>query len=103
MVHDRRLSDLIFTLRVSGKVRDGNLVMYDEQTGTLWLQKTGAGLGGPLAGKKLKELPKSNYESGIRWDQWLSRHPKSKVMHCDHCVRRPGTPAEKGRPSTRRR
>ncbi len=86
MVHDRRLENLALTLRVSGKVRDGNLVMYDEQTGTLWLQATGEALQGPLAGKKLKELPSWNYDPGIRWDEWRSKHPASKVLHCDHCL-----------------
>ena len=86
MVHDRRLEDQTVTLRVSGKVRDGNLVMYDEKTGTLWLQKTGAGLEGPLAGKTLRELPAWNYEPGIRWDEWRAKHPDSKVLHCGHCL-----------------
>ena len=69
-------------------VRDGNLVMYDEQTGTRWLQKSGVGLEGPLAGKRLRELPAFNYEAGIRWDEWRSKHPDSKVLHCEHCTPR---------------
>ncbi len=88
MVHDRRLDDQTLRLRVSGMVRDGNLVMYDEKTGTLWLQQSGAALEGPLLGKRLKELPAWNYDPGIRWDEWLQKHPKSKVMHCDHCAPR---------------
>ncbi len=89
MVHDRRLDDQDFTLRVSGKVRDGNLVMYDEQTGTLWLQKTGVALEGPLAGKRLRELPPWQYKAGIRWDEWRAKHPDAKVLRCDHCSPRP--------------
>ncbi len=86
MVHDRRVDGQELTLRVSGKVRDGNLVMYDENTGSLWLQKSGAALEGPMQGAFLKELPKSNYEPGIRWDEWLQRHPDSKVLRCRHCL-----------------
>jgi hypothetical protein len=82
------------TLRVSGKVLDGNLVMYDEQTGTIWLQKTGAALGGSLLGKSLKELPKKDYEPGIRWDEWLAKHPDTKVLHCDHCLPRHKSPRD---------
>lgn len=88
MVHDRRVDGKTLTLRVSGKVRDGNLVMYDEISGTLWLQKSGAALEGPMRGKFLKELPKSKYEPGIRWDEWRARHPDSKVLHCEHCLPR---------------
>ena len=69
-------------------VRDGNLVMYDEETGTLWLQESGAALEGPLKGQNLKELPPWNYDAGIRWDEWRAKHPKSKVLHCDHCAPR---------------
>ena len=98
MVHDRRVDEQTFTLRVSGMVRDGNLVMYDEQTGTLWLQETGAALQGPLSGKSLKPLPPGQYEAGIRWDEWRSRHPDSKVLHCEHCLPRGrGTSQERHR------
>ena len=85
MVHDRRLDDKVFNLKVSGKVKDGNLVMYDEETGTLWLQMDGVAQEGPLVGKKLRELPRDLYEPGIRWDEWRARHPQSKVLRCRHC------------------
>ncbi len=81
-------------MRVSGQVKDGNLVMYDEQTGTLWLQETGAALEGPLMGKSLKELPPGTYEPGIRWDEWRSKHPESKVLRCEHCLGRPNHSSE---------
>ena len=74
------------TLAVSGKVRNGNLVMYDKQTGTLWLQETGQALEGELSRLKLNELPEGQYEPGVRWDEWLKKHPKSKILHCDHCL-----------------
>jgi hypothetical protein len=89
VVHDRRVDGEELTLGVSGKVRDGNLVMYDKKTGSLWLQKSGAALEGTMKGKFLKELPSSNYEAGIRWDEWRAKHPTSKVLHCEHCLPRP--------------
>ena len=73
-------------MRVSGKVRNGNLVMYDKQTGTLWLQETGQGLEGELSRSKLNELPKGQYDAGVRWDEWLKKHPRSKILHCEHCL-----------------
>lgn len=73
-------------MRVSGKVRNGNLVMYDKQTGTLWLQETGQGLEGELSRSKLNELPKGQYDAGVRWDEWLKKHPQSKILHCEHCL-----------------
>lgn len=88
MVHDRRLGGDTLDLRVSGKVQDGNLVMYDEQTESLWLQRTGEALEGSLAGATLLELPEDQYEAGIRWDEWTAKHPDTKVLYCDHCLPR---------------
>lgn len=100
MVHDRRVDGAILTLGVSGKVRDGNLVMYDRQTGSLWLQQSGKALEGRLRGQALKELPRAQYEPAVRWDEWQSKHPATKVLHCDHCLpltkqRRPPTSPNK--------
>ena len=86
MVHDRRVEGETLTLRVSGKVVGGNLVMYDDKSRSLWLQKSGAALQGPLKGRYLKKLPASNVEAGIRWDEWRKGHPDSKVLHCEHCL-----------------
>ena len=60
--------------------------MYDKQTGTLWLQETGQGLEGELSRSKLNELPKGQYDAGVRWDEWLKKHPQSKILHCEHCL-----------------
>lgn len=86
MVHDRRLADGEATLRVSGKVKNGNLIMYDVKTGTLWLQETGEALAGPLTGQTLRKLPPEAFEPGIRWDEWHKRHPDTKVLDCSHCL-----------------
>ena len=86
MVHDRRVDDKTLTLKVSGKVRDGNLVMYDDQTNTLWLQQTGEALEGQLSGLKLSKLAPSQFDAGIRWDEWRKKHLNTKVLHCDHCL-----------------
>ena len=86
MVHDRRVGDKTLTMAVSGKVKNGNLVMYDKQTGTLWLQETGDALEGELRRSRLNELPEGQYDPGVRWDEWLERHPESKILHCDHCM-----------------
>ena len=43
---------------------------------------------GELEGLELKELPDSQYEAGIRWGDWLARHPDTKVLYCEHCMPR---------------
>ena len=102
VVHDRLMDDRLLNLGVynSAKHYDGNLVMADVQTGTLWVQRTGAGLDGPnaLAGQKLRELPPWQYKPGIRWDEWRAKHPDSEVVRCKHCLPRRTGAAQK-RPS----
>ena len=84
MVHDRRVDGRALTLGVSGKLVDGNLVMYDAETDSLWLQGSGEGLEGELVGKKLRELPPDNW--GIqRWVDWRNLHPDTLVLTCAHC------------------
>ena len=73
-------------MAVSGMVRNGNLVMYDKETGSLWLQETGEALEGEHSSMRLNELPEGQSDPGVRWDEWLEKHPKSKILHCDHCL-----------------
>ncbi len=51
-------------------------------------ERTGRALEGRLAGLELPELPESQYERGIRWDEWLRKYPEAKALHCDHCLPR---------------
>ena len=51
-------------------VRNGNLVMYDKKTGTLWLQETGQALEGELS-RKGRSTPACDGTSG--WKNIRSR------------------------------
>lgn len=84
MVHDRRIGEQQLTLGVSGKLVDGNLVMYDRETDSAWLQRSGEAFEGTLAGKSLKELPADQWTL-TRWDEWKTEHPKTLVLTCAHC------------------
>ena len=46
----------------------------------------GDALEGEYSSLQLSELPEEQYEPGVRWDEWLTKHPKSKILHCDHCL-----------------
>ena len=56
MVHDRRVGERELTLGVSGKLIDGNLVMYDRETDSLWHQESGSAVEGELSEERLQEL-----------------------------------------------
>jgi hypothetical protein len=67
-------------------VRLGNLITYDTNTGSLWLQETGEALEGPMKGRKLSFLDDKQWQKRVRWDAWRKAHPGTRVLHCDHCA-----------------
>lgn len=83
-MHDRRIGERELTLGVSGKLVDGNLIMYDRETDTLWQQSTGAGMEGELEGQALAELPEEEW-AVLSWGEWRSLHPDTLVLTCAHC------------------
>ncbi len=78
-------SDEPLELRVSGAVLHGNLIMFDKESNTRWLQETGNAIDGQQKGKSLKELNDENWEANIRWDVWVKKHPESELLFCSHC------------------
>ena len=83
-MHDRRVGDRELTLGVSGKLVDGNLVMYDRETDSLFLQATGEALEGDLKGEALAELGEDQWKL-VPWGQWKAEHPDTLVLTCAHC------------------
>jgi len=72
------------TLGVSGKLVDGNLIMYDRETDSLWQQSSGASLEGDMGGEQLDELPEQEWQV-LNWGQWRELHPDTLVLTCAHC------------------
>ena len=66
-----------YTLGVSGRLMDENLVMWDEETGSLWSQILGKGLQGDAEGVELDMLPAIFVGMGT----WHRMHPDSKVLN----------------------
>jgi hypothetical protein len=66
------------TLAASGKLRDGEPLLVDRQTGTLWRQLTGTPVEGPLAGSgaQLQPLPVVL----TTWTRWFQSHLESRVL-----------------------
>ena len=87
MVHERKLkgTDDVMEMRVSGKVQDGNLIMYDKATDSEWLQESGEALSGEQKGARLTELDETKRTLNVRWDVWSKQHPDSQVLFCYHC------------------
>ncbi|MEZ5314040.1 MAG: DUF3179 domain-containing (seleno)protein [Thermoanaerobaculia bacterium] len=77
----------IFRPLVDGKPTDFRLVgmdrwnamFEDAGTGSWWRQATGEAIVGPLAGKRLEEIPSRQ----MSWAAWSALHPDTTVMEPD--------------------
>jgi hypothetical protein len=66
-------------------IYQGTAVLYDRETGSLWMHLTGRSFEGPLAGRGLRRLASGRH---TRWDEWRSTHPGTDVMAPDPRHRR---------------
>ena len=76
MVYVRAVEGQILELGVSGKLYRNNLVMYDRQTESEWIQATSQAITGPLAGSRLEPIPAIQ----TTWDQWIGLQPDTLVL-----------------------
>ncbi len=61
---------------ISGKLYENNVLLYDKETESLWLQLKNEAVAGPLTGAKLQLLP---FEE-TTWGKWLKKHPNTLVL-----------------------
>ncbi len=76
MVYARKVEGREVTLGVSGRLLDGNLVMWDSESGSLWSQILGEGLHGDEAGTRLDMVPAVFVGLGT----WKRMHPETLVL-----------------------
>ena len=80
MVYAGQIDDQRVSMGVSGRLEhmagDRNLIMWDEETNSLWSQIRGEGLSGPNKGKQLDMLPAIFVGLGT----WQRMHPDTKVL-----------------------
>lgn len=67
------------TFGVSGLLYNSDVVLYDQQTESLWSQLLGKAISGPLRGSTLRMIPLSN----TTWADWRARHPDTMVLSAD--------------------
>ena len=76
---DRRVDGQVLRFGVSGLLRKSDLVMWDDQTVSLWQQITGEGIVGALAGNQLETLPTAT----VRWGDFKANHPDGEALSQD--------------------
>ncbi len=78
----RRVDEQVLTFAVSGLLWEGNLVMVDQPTGTLWSQLQAQGMRGPLAGHSLRLIP----AVVTTWREWKRHHPDTTAAAMSRTV-----------------
>jgi hypothetical protein len=78
-VYARRVGDRDYTFGVSGLLYASNVLMYDLQTESLWLQVKRQAVTGPMTGTRLTIIP----STVTTWEKWQKRHPSTLVLSLD--------------------
>ena len=79
IAYDRRLGDRVLDFGVSGLLYRSDLVMYDRQTESLWVQFLGEAVAGRLTGEELEPISVST----VAWRDWRKAHPDGLVLSRD--------------------
>lgn len=61
---------------VSGLLYNSDMLLYDRATESLWSQLMAQAVSGPLAGRRLEQLPADH----TTWGEWRGRHPQTVVL-----------------------
>lgn len=75
LVWDRRMDGKVLRFRLAG-INNGNALVKDEQTGTIWQQSTGEGIFGPLKGRHLNVI----HSDELTFALWRKEQPEGKVL-----------------------
>ena len=75
-MYAREIGGETLAFGVSGKLLMNVLVMYDQQTDSLWSQFTGDAVAGPKKGTRLEFIPAQM----IAWWAWLELHPDTLAL-----------------------
>lgn len=75
-MYSRKINGQTHRFGVSGLLYKSNILMYDEQTESLWSQVMQRAVTGPLSGTKLEQL------SSVltTWKKWQAQHPDTDAL-----------------------
>jgi Protein of unknown function (DUF3179) len=85
IAYDRHAAGRVLSFGTSGRLFDSNLVMYDRQTQSLWVQFTGQAVAGVLTGRTLRPYPMQT----VAWGTWRAGHQHGWVLSRDTGYSRP--------------
>ena len=75
-MYSRKINGQTHRFGVSGLLYKSNILMYDEQTESLWSQVMQRAVTGPLSGTKMEKL------SSVltTWKKWQAHHPDTDAL-----------------------
>jgi hypothetical protein len=79
ITYDRRARGRVLDFGTSGKLYNSDLVAYDRQTQSLWVQFLGEAVAGVLTGTQLQGFPVAT----VSWADWRRDHPAGWVLSRD--------------------
>ncbi len=74
-----KADEAVLDFGTSGRLYRSNLVMYDRQTKSLWIQFTGKAVAGPFMGAELEKVPVQI----VSWEHFAEAHPDGRVLSRD--------------------
>lgn len=75
VVWKRVVGDRILSFRLAG-IHDGNALLRDEQTESIWQQSTGEAIFGPLKGSRMELMSSDELSYGL----WRTEHPHGRIL-----------------------
>jgi hypothetical protein len=78
LVWNRILDGKLLRFRLAG-INNGNALLRDEQTSSIWQQSTGEAIFGPLKGRQLQLVKSDELTFGL----WKSEQPRGQVLKSD--------------------
>jgi hypothetical protein len=85
IAYDRRAAGRVLDFGTSGELYNSDLVAYDRQTRSLWVQFLGQAVAGVLTGTQLSAYPVAT----VSWAAWRADHPAGWVLSRDTGFYRP--------------
>lgn len=79
IAYGRQIGQRVLSFGTSGELYNSDLVMYDRQTQSLWVQFVGKAVAGVLTGTKLTDYPLET----VSWKTWRTSHPQGWVLSRD--------------------
>lgn len=78
IIWKRVIDGQVLTFRLTG-IRNGNALLRDEETGTIWQQSTGVAVYGPLKGRHLDPM----HSDELTFAAWRSEQPRGLILKPD--------------------